>query len=627
MSATLKLGAKLAIGTRGQRARTLATLSASALGATVVLLVWGVANALLAGTIAFTTQEVNTLIAGTIAVVALPVLVLVATIARLSASVRDRRLANLRLLGMSAGQTRLVAACEAGLAAIAGAFVGALLVLVAAPLIGLAIPGPLPLPPAWAWPVVVGGVPLASVATAALPQRLAGDAALSQARRAPRRRLRVWRIVPVLFGFLLCWGTRSPLIDTNPDAISGPEMVAMLVGILLLGIGTLLVVPIFVDLVAAVLVRVGKGPLARIVGRRLEAQPAGATRVISALMIGLFVVVAGQAVVTAFMTTPQYESAARWIEQDQVAEVQAPADQVSALRAALERVDGVERIDTFTMLHGGLVGDEFGGIAVIVASCAELAGPSGELPGCSDDAPSQIGDFAFYGTVADGMAVWTAQNGQPQHNPVNVPLDGMTSIDPADWARATGVMDFTAVVILPPSTPGIAALLRDTDRMFGVHAGPGRFLYDDLADLGMQSSTMVDLENYDFVQGMQTVAWTLAAVVLGIGLLTFTVAGLDRALSRRRELTALRLIGTPTRLLRWAQWFEAALPTALGSVFAILTGTYAGATYLQLDNDRLMPLTSGLGLAAIAVVLSAALAAITVIGTGAPLDPDHIRAE
>jgi predicted lysophospholipase L1 biosynthesis ABC-type transport system permease subunit len=98
-------------------------------------------------------------------------------------------------------------------------------------------------------------------------------------------------------------------------------------------------------------------------------------------------------------------------------------------------------------------------------------------------------------------------------------------------------------------------------------------------------------------------------------------------LSRRRELTALRLIGTPTQLLRWAQWCEAALPTALGSVFAILTGTYAGATYLQLDNDRLMPLSSGLALAAIAVVLSAALAAITVIGTGAPLDPDHIRAE
>lgn len=627
MSATLKLGARLAIGTRGQRARALVTLIASALGTAVVLAVWGVADALLAGNIAFTPHQVNLLIAGTIAVVALPVVVLVSTIARLSAGVRDRRLANLRLLGMSAGQTRLVAATEAGLAAIAGALVGALFALAAVPLIGLLIPGPLPLPPAWAWPAVLGGVPLASVATATLPQRLAGGSALSQARRAPRRRLRVWRIVPLIVGFLLCWGTRSPLIDPNPHAISAPEMIAMLVGILLLGIGTLLVVPIFVDLVASAVMRIGHGPLARIVGRRLEAQPAGATRVISALMIGLFVVVAGQAVVTAFMTTPQHESAAHWVEQDQVAEVLAPADQVGALRAALERIDGVERIDTFTMLQGGPVDDKTGGIAVIVATCAELAGPSGNLAGCSDDAPSQLGDFAFYATNVDEMQLWAVQDWQPHDKPVKVSLEGMTSIDPADWNRSTGVMEFTALVILPPDTPGIAALLRETDRMFGVHAGPGRFLYDELEALGMQSSTMVDLENYDFVQGMQTVAWTVAAVVLGIGLLTFTVAGVDRALSRRRELTALRLIGTPTELLRWAQWFEAALPTALGSVFAILTGTYAGATYLQLDNDRLMPLASGLALAAIAVVLSAALAAITVIGTGAPLDPEHIRAE
>src|SRR5690606_6637001 len=129
--------------------------------------------------------------------------------------------------------------------------------------------------------------------------------------------------------------------------------------------GTLLVVPIFVDLLAAAVLRIGHRPLARIVGRRLEAQPAGATRVISALMIGLFVVVAGQAVVTAFMTTPQYESAAHWIEQDQVAEVQAQAGKVGALRAALERIDGVERIDTFSMLQGSPAGDETGGIAVI----------------------------------------------------------------------------------------------------------------------------------------------------------------------------------------------------------------------------------------------------------------------
>ena len=97
-------------------------------------------------------------------------------------------------------------------------------------------------------------------------------------------------------------------------------------------------------------------------------------------------------------------------------------------------------------------------------------------------------------------------------------------------------------------------------------------------------SSSVDLENYDFVQGMLTLVWTLATVIISIGLLTFTIAGIDRALGRRRELTALRLIGTPGRLLRMAQWCEAALPTVFGSLLAIAAGGYAGATYLQLEQ-------------------------------------------
>lgn len=115
--------------------------------------------------------------------------------------------------------------------------------------------------------------------------------------------------------------------------------------------------------------------------------------------------------------------------------------------------------------------------------------------------------------------------------------------------------------------------------------------------------------------------------IIAIGLLTFTIAGIDRALSRRRELTALRLIGAPGRLLRTAQWCEAAHPTVLGSLLAIAAGGYAGATYLQLDDDKVMPLTTAFALAAVATVTSMLLAWITTLGTTARLDPEHIRAE
>lgn len=126
---------------------------------------------------------------------------------------------------------------------------------------------------------------------------------------------------------------------------------------------------------------------------------------------------------------------------------------------------------------------------------------------------------------------------------------------------------------------------------------------------------------------MLTLVWTLAAVILGIGLLTFAIAGTDRALNRRRELTALRLIGTPGSILRRAQWLEAALPTVLGSAFAIVTGAYAGATYLQLDEDKLMPMTETLALAGAAAATSMILALITVLGTAPRLNAEHIRAE
>jgi len=116
-------------------------------------------------------------------------------------------------------------------------------------------------------------------------------------------------------------------------------------------------------------------------------------------------------------------------------------------------------------------------------------------------------------------------------------------------------------------------------------------------------------------------------VVVSLGLLSFTIAGVDRALARRRELTALRLVGTPGRLLRVAQCWEVAIPAVFGSALAILTGAYAGATYLQLDEDRLLPLDTAV-LLALAVALGAALlAAITTIGTTARLDPEHIRTE
>lgn len=134
--------------------------------------------------------------------------------------------------------------------------------------------------------------------------------------------------------------------------------------------------------------------------------------------------------------------------------------------------------------------------------------------------------------------------------------------------------------------------------------------------------SFVDLENYRFVQGMQRLVSTVAVTVLSLGLLAYAVA-----VARRRELTALRLIGTPASLLRWTQWLEALVPSALGSLLALACGAFAGSTYLELGNRIAFPVRSAVLLGSTALLLAAVLALVAVLGTWSRLDPEHIRAE
>lgn len=629
----LRLGWRIATGTRGQRARSAMTAVACAIGVAVILLVWGIADSQIGQTTAFKASEVGWVLTGTVGVVALPVLALVATMARLSARVRDRRLANLRLLGLSAGQTRLVAAVEVAVAAVVGALVGVLGFLALLPVVaavdvsGVEWTVSSLVPPVFAWVCVLLGVPVVAVLVAVLPQRLSSRAVLAQSRQADVRPPGLWRVVPVLAGIGLCWTAQ-----TSFDASGARHLwivPVMMAGILLLGVGMLLVVPTFVRLVAVVVFRWGRGPLATLVGRRLQTQPAGATRVISSLMVGLFVVIAANGVIGAFEATPQYVSAADHVEREQRAEVTVRAKQVDRAVAELVEFDGVRAVAAYPILRATSAEsaadpDPDGWedtASVLVARCADL----GELAGCRDGVVNLVG-HPFMAEPST-LLVKRLRNWNGRGRAIEVTTAGATRLDQEEFERAAGVLESTPAVVVSPDLAGVAELLPETDRALAVRAGPGRDLTDRLMAAGHTVSTLPDYEYYDFVQGMRTLVWTLATVVLSIGLLTFTVAGIDRALGRRRELTALRLVGTPGWLLRLAQWLEAALPTVLGTVLAIAAGHYAGATYLLVGGDMEAP-AGATGVLVLAAVLgSVVLAWITTLGTTARLDPDHIRAE
>ncbi|MBB5789810.1 FtsX-like permease family protein [Jiangella mangrovi] len=626
MRAAVALGVRLAWGSPGRRARSLAVLGTGAAGTWVLLTVWAIAHGRIGDTAAFSEQEVGRVMAAVVGAVALPVFVLAATVGRLSAQLRDRRLANLRLLGLSAAQTRVVAAAEAGLAAVAGTAAGVVLTMILLPLTGYA-------PPPLAWAVVVLGMPLATTAVAVLPQRLDARRAVEQARRADAHRPSPWRAAPLAAGLVVCLLART----FNDDfLISNTEVVVLFAGVALVAAGIVLVVPVFVRLVADLLLRVSSSPTATLTARRLQAQPAAATRVIGALMVGLFLVIGARAVLVAFEETSQYVEAADQVENGQRATVTVPADRLDDARRQVEAIDGVRETFAFPTLSGTLEwpgwGDEPFTASAVVAGCDQLRAFAGETLRCVDGRVSTLESPWMPGEEPPGpVALRAVRDGVEGGEPVEVALSGELVTGPAGTDPDQPYWDFrplSATFLVPPDTPGIEAVLAGTDATVVVLAEPGRDLYPQLEATGLTSTSYVDLEYYDFVAGLRTVVWTLAAVVLSIGLLTFAIAAIDRAVGRRRELVSLRLVGTPPGVLRRAQWLEAALPTGLGCAAAIGSGLFAGSTYLQLGSEMGdAPWRQGGLLIGAAVLAAAVIAAVTVVGTAGRLAPEHIRKE
>ena len=186
----------------------------------------------------------------------------------------------------------------------------------------------------------------------------------------------------------------------------------------------------------------------------------------------------------------------------------------------------------------------------------------------------------------------------------------------------------TASVLMPPSLVDLRELPASTQIEVLVLGTPGRTLADKLAGAGLTVESSADFGFYDYVAGLRAIVWTVAAVLLSVGLLAFAVAAVDRAVNRRREVVALQLVGVPASLLRRAQWVEAALPIGVGTVFAIGTGLLAAAAYLTYGSaGHWTPWHAAGILALISLTGAAAIAGLTVIAANPRIRPDLIRAE
>ncbi|GAA4733744.1 hypothetical protein GCM10023350_16650 [Nocardioides endophyticus] len=613
---SLLLGLRLSV-TPAARLRTAMLALAAALGTAIVLITVAAGRHQLVTATAYQ-NEMPQLVLVIVAAVAMPCTVLVATVARLSASMRDRRLANLRLIGLSPNQTRLVGTGEAGGAALVGTVLG----WVGFWLVRPVLLGHSPAGAAWGdffsptiadQVLVVVGVPTIAVLASVLPARSSVSDALAVSRRADRRPPGRWRLLPLAAGVALC----LYVVASGPheEEISDAQVVALFGGIGLTAIGMLLVLPVLVRLLTRFAAGRSLGPAQRLAVRRLEAQPAGVARIIAALLIGLFLATGARFVLVAFESTPQYVQGERNEKVEQRVEVPTTQEKAESLAGRLARIDAVTEVVDVPVLHNAQEGTE-----AMVATCDQLAAIDPGFEGCRDGEPMRL---ASEGATAhaSGPTTWSAGD-RVSREVVTTPADlPLATVDRPVFEALSPIY---ADVIIPPEMVG--DLPPSTRHSLLVLGPPGPDLASRVADLGFSPSTY-GTEDYDFVVTMRSVIWTVAGVVLGVGLLALLVSAIDRASQRRKEIVALQLVGLGRGVIRWAQGLETAVPVVIGSALAVGLGAVSGATYLSLDGSSTIPWEQTLVLGGVAVVGGLVVAAVSMVACAPRLRPEEIRAE
>lgn len=635
MIADVRLGLRLARGGEaGGRLRGAAHVLAQLVGSFVMLTTLAIIRAEL-DTPAYERDDLGLLVLTVVATIGVPVLVLVATAGRLSAVLRDRRLANLRTLGLSRSRTRLVAAVEAGATGLAGSVLGLIVFWISRPVVSNLQVGDRD----WSssafapWPLaaflVVVGLPLAAVVVALVPGAHASPAERTRTVAAPtQKRPGLWRFAVLAIG----------LVAVAVSTIGAAEEIDMIWLYLLMGggvlcaVGLLLVVPVLTRLIADVMVRVPGRPSVRIAGRRLQSQPAGVSRIVAGLLIGLFVVAGGRMVIGAWEDTPQYRAADQAIHEGP-ADYSVSSSDGGAVEplAALDGVLGAfeNRVVLFDCEDDGLC------LSCFVGTCHDLESAVPDAVGCRDDRVAWLDDPSDVPLGPGNTMLWNGASDPPSLS-ARAPTPGADDVITSP-ASTYGVGDaMQAQVFIPIGTPGMAHLADkgrgDSTPEIVVEVDPQIMSEAELRQALHQIDPradvfpMFDETELNFVAGLRALVWAVAAVVLAIGLLGFAIATVDRSVARRSEMVSLQLVGTPRSVIRAAQWWEAALPLLLGVLLAVASGTAVGAAYLALaDSYDASPWGSVVTLGAVSLAGAIGIAGLTVVACAPRIRADLIR--
>ena len=541
-----------------------------------------------------------------------PIGIVVAVAGRFGAERRDRRLAALRLLGLSSRHVLALALLEAVIAAAIGDLLGLAVFAVARQGVGAVtiatlsvFPGDI-VPPLPALVLVLLVVPVLLAGTA-----LAGLGALrieplGVARRAARRRRVLWRLVPLGTAVVLLAGGTALTAARIP---LGTWVVGA--GVALLLTAAVAMLPWLTERVAGS--RLATGPVSwQVALRRIRHDGTTTGRVVGAVTA----VVAGAIALQLLFAGLE----GSYTSQTGVTATGTELAASSLSGTAAERMltlfqrtpGGPALAQTDLPVHGHP--DRF--VTVLTGDCATLATVA-RITGCQEGSSYLVpGGSARAGAALDAAGMWPLP-AEPAARTTLRPLptagsyDGVVLVTRSalPLARQGGV---TVTTLLPDRSAALVPAVRAATAI------------DPALQVQPLSPTSTS-HRFDTVRRGLTVG--LVLVLLLIGLVLLVSVG-EQLRERRRSLAVLAVIGMPRAVLVRSVLAESGVPVVLGGAVAAVTGAALGTALLAIVGRFALPDPGVvLSTAVVALVVPLLVTAASLPAALRLLRPEHLRAE
>lgn len=543
-------------------------------------------------------------VVGTVAAgLLVPILVLVATATRLSAARRGQRLAALRLVGATPGQTRLVGAVEATVAALAGTVLGFGAFAAVRPYAaGWSIDGspffPSDLRLSWLSGSLVGaGVPVLAVAAALVALRRVQVSPLGVSRQTPARAPSWRRLIPLAAG-LVSLAAALPLVAATPGSgllwLLTAAAAVVILGIVMAG-------PWLTTGVGRLLVRAARRPATLVAGHRLATDPAAGFRSISGLVLAVFLVtVAAMGTASAQVPAagqgqvliPAGVVGAEFLYRDTPP---LPAHQATDLVGRLRSAPGVRAVVDLRWAGSGTP-DPAAPLPVL-ASCADLR--AARLADCPDPAATVELDARALGNG------FTQQAGGPAGQQANGP-------------SARQRLPLLAVLAATDNRPATLETVRTVMETAADQSGWLPWTTDELKAHSNKQAAMI--------RRISSAVLLATLLIAGFSLAIAIAAGL---LERRLPFALLRLAGTSAAQLRRVLITETAAPLLTATILSAGLGVAVGSDLIHAAHLSWRPPPGGYWMSLAAGTAGAlAVALLTTIPLlGRLTAPDTVRFE